>query len=264
MQVPIRVLFDPGFSEGRHEDGTQAVRNQPPSGRAMIDVATRILLHDKLRFVITVSGVAFAVTLVLVQVGLFLGLLDNASITIQKCNADLWVTSRNTANVDYGQPFPAGYVNRVRSVPGVERADNLIVWFTRLTLPSGATELVIVYALEDFTRWNLPWALAEGDLRDLRRGHYVILDESARKRYGAFAVGDHLAGLRPCLVRLMTMKYDPIVSSRRYGADGPPYTFSSPVRSVAFQTFRPLDIPVRSAPHKNRTMNRLDCRPSSL
>lgn len=157
----------------------------------MVDVALKILLHDKLRFVITTSGVAFAVTLVLVQVGLFLGLLDNASITIQKCNADLWVTSRNTANVDYGQPFPASYIHRVRSVLGVERADNLIVWFTRLTLPAGATELVIVYALEDFTRWNLPWALGTGDIRDLRRGNYVIFDESARKRYGDFAAGDY-------------------------------------------------------------------------
>jgi putative ABC transport system permease protein len=45
----------------------------------MVDVALKILLHDKLRFVITTSGVAFAVTLVLVQVGLFLGLLDNGS-----------------------------------------------------------------------------------------------------------------------------------------------------------------------------------------
>jgi hypothetical protein len=29
----------------------------------------------------------------------------------------------------------------------VERADNLIVWFTRLSLPSGATELVLAYGL---------------------------------------------------------------------------------------------------------------------
>ena len=45
-----------------------------------VDLATKSLLHDKLRFVITVSGVAFAVTLVFVQVGLFLGLMDNASL----------------------------------------------------------------------------------------------------------------------------------------------------------------------------------------
>ena len=51
----------------------------------MVDLATKSLLHDKLRFLITVSGVAFAVTLVFVQVGLFMGLLDNASITDLDC-----------------------------------------------------------------------------------------------------------------------------------------------------------------------------------
>ena len=49
----------------------------------MVSLARKNLLHDKLRFVITVSGVAFAVTLVLVQVGLFMGLLDNATVTIE-------------------------------------------------------------------------------------------------------------------------------------------------------------------------------------
>ena len=38
----------------------------------MVSLARRNLFHDRLRFVITVAGVAFAVTLVLVQVGLFL------------------------------------------------------------------------------------------------------------------------------------------------------------------------------------------------
>src|SRR5688572_2732362 len=105
-----------------------------------VDLATRSLLHDKLRFAITVSGVAFAVTLVFVQVGLFLGLMDNASLTINQIDADLWVTSRNTPNVDFAHTFPETLVKRVRSVPGVARADNLIVWFMNVNLPSGAVE----------------------------------------------------------------------------------------------------------------------------
>jgi putative ABC transport system permease protein len=57
----------------------------------MVDLGLKTLLHDKVRFLITVSGVAFAVTLVLVQVGLFVGLLDNSTITIRKLDADLWM-----------------------------------------------------------------------------------------------------------------------------------------------------------------------------
>ena len=157
----------------------------------MIDLAWKILLHDKTRFLITVSGVGFAVTLVFVQVGLFRGLMENASLTIERIDADLWVTARNTPNVDFSNTFPETLVNRVRSVPGVARADNLIVWFGRVSLPSGANENAVIYALDDFRRWGLPWRLESGDPRDLRRGKYVILDDSATKRFGPFQVGDY-------------------------------------------------------------------------
>ena len=157
----------------------------------MVDLATKSLLHDKLRFLITVTGVAFAVTLVFVQVGLFLGLMDNASLTIEHLDADLWVTSHNTPNVDFAHTFPDMYVHRVRSIPGVARADNLIVWFMNVNLPTGAVEGTEVYALEDFERWNFPWHLESGNRQDLRRGNYFILDDSAKKRWGAFEVGEY-------------------------------------------------------------------------
>ncbi|MEA2561040.1 MAG: putative transport system permease protein [Acidobacteriota bacterium] len=156
-----------------------------------VDLARKNLLHDKLRFLITVSGVAFAVTLVFVQMGLFMGLLDNASITIEHIDADLWVTSKNTPNVDFAQTFPETAVQRVRSVPGVERADNLIVWFMTVALPTGAKEGTLVYALEDFERWKFPWNVIEGDLTDLRRGNYLFLDDSAEKRFGDFQIGEY-------------------------------------------------------------------------
>jgi putative ABC transport system permease protein len=156
-----------------------------------VDLATKSLLHDKLRFLITVSGVAFAVTLVFVQVGLFLGLMDNASLTIDQIDADLWVTSRNTANVDFAHTFPETYIKRVRSIEGVARADNLIVWFMNASLPSGAVEGTEVYALENFERWNFPQNVIEGNVADLRRGPYMMLDDSAKKRWGAFAVGEY-------------------------------------------------------------------------
>jgi putative ABC transport system permease protein len=157
----------------------------------VVDLATKSLLHDKLRFAITVSGVAFAVALVFVQVGLFLGILDNASVTIEHADADLWVTSKNTPNVDFAHTFPESAVQRVRSVPGIARADNLIVWYMTLTLPSGAQEASLVYALDDFRRWNIPWNVEQGDLTDLGRGQYVFLDASAEKRFGPFAVGEY-------------------------------------------------------------------------
>lgn len=157
----------------------------------MVDLAYKSLLHDKLKFAITVAGVAFAVTLVFVQVGLFIGIMDNSTITIENASADLWVTSKNTPNIDFAHMFPESYVNRVRTVPGVERADNLIVWFAQLALPTGAQEATEIYALEDFSKWNLPWKVTEGELRDLHSGKFMIMDESAVRRFGKFDVGEY-------------------------------------------------------------------------
>ena len=157
----------------------------------MVSLARKNLFHDRLRFAITVSGVAFAVTLVLVQVGLFMGLLGKSTVTIENCNADIWVTSRETPNVDFAHTFPETGVLRVRGVPGVARADNLIVQFMNIQLPNGAEEGSLVYALEDFSAWNLPWKVEGGAVEDLRRGSYIMMDASAERRYGPFAIGEY-------------------------------------------------------------------------
>ena len=157
----------------------------------MVSLARKNLFHDRLRFVITVAGVAFAVTLVLVQVGLFMGLLGKATVTIENASADVWVTSKETPNVDFAHTFPETAVLRVRGVSGVARADNLIIQFMNIQLPNGAEEGSLVYALEDFRAWNLPWRVEAGDVEDLRRGAYVMMDRSAERRFGPFAVGDY-------------------------------------------------------------------------
>jgi putative ABC transport system permease protein len=157
----------------------------------MVSLARKNLLHDRLRFVITLAGVAFAVTLVLVQVGLFMGLLNKATVTIENANAEIWVTSKGTPNVDFAHTFPETAVLRVRGIPGVERADNLLIQFMNIQLPSGAEEGGLVYALDDFTAWNLPWAVNEGNVRDLKRGAYILMDRSAERRFGPFAVGEY-------------------------------------------------------------------------
>jgi putative ABC transport system permease protein len=157
----------------------------------MVSLARKNLLHDRLRFVITVAGVAFAVTLVLVQVGLFMGLLAKATVTIENARADIWVTSKNTPNVDFAHTFPETSVLRVRGIPGVERADNLLIQFMNIQLPNGAEEGCLVYALDDFTAWNLPWNVQGADVGDLRRGRNLLMDVSAERRFGPFHVGEY-------------------------------------------------------------------------
>ena len=157
----------------------------------MVSLARKNLLHDRIRFAITLAGVAFAVTLVLVQVGLFLGLLGKATVTIERSAADIWIVAKNTPNVDFGNPFPDTTFLRARGVPGVERADNAIVQFVNIQLPTGATENALIYGLSDPSYWNLPWKLEAGRAEDLSRGYNIMLDRSAVLRFGAFDIGDY-------------------------------------------------------------------------
>jgi putative ABC transport system permease protein len=60
-----------------------------------------------------------------------------------------------------------------------------------IQLPSGATEGALVYALLDFSAWNLPWKVASGTASDLKRGYTLLMDRSAELRYGRFAVGEY-------------------------------------------------------------------------
>jgi putative ABC transport system permease protein len=157
----------------------------------VLDIALRMLFYDRGKLVITLCGVAFAVTLVFVQVGLFRGLLGNATVTIERASADLWVTSRNTPNIDFPNFFPESSVHRVRSVPGVLRADNLFLTYVSMQLPTGAQETVIVYGIDDPAAWNLPWSVIEGSAESIRTGRTMLLDDSATRRFGPFQVGDY-------------------------------------------------------------------------
>jgi putative ABC transport system permease protein len=157
----------------------------------MLVVALKLALYDRIRFLVTTLGVGFAVTLVIVQVGLLQGLLESATTTIDRAAADIWITSRNTPNVDFAHPFPDSYVQRVRTIPGVSLADNLVVFYVFITLPTGAEETLLAYGVPSAGRWGLPWDVAEGDLEDLHAGRTMFLDDSAAARLGAFRVGDY-------------------------------------------------------------------------
>ena len=158
----------------------------------MLHLALRMFVHDRSKCALAIAGVAFAVLLILVQVGLFRGLLANSTVSIERADADLWVTSKNTPNVDFPHYFPDSYVNRIRSIEGVASATNLVVAYVSIQLPNGSEETTLLYGVQSPDRVHLPWALSDGSLDPLsRHGATLVLDDSAARRFGPFAVGDH-------------------------------------------------------------------------
>ena len=110
----------------------------------MPPLAQRNLFHDKVRLAVTLTGIVFAVVLIVVELGLFVGFTVTTSNLIDNSGADLWVTSKHVPYVEQGVPFSERKVYQVRAVPGVAKAEKLITRWVEWKRPDGRQESVQV------------------------------------------------------------------------------------------------------------------------
>ena len=71
----------------------------------MAMLAWRNLIHDKVRLGVTLTGIVFAVVLIVVEFGLFIGFTTTTSGLIDRSGADLWIIGERVPYVDLGAPF---------------------------------------------------------------------------------------------------------------------------------------------------------------
>jgi len=157
----------------------------------MLYVAIRILLYDKIRSLITLLGVVFAISLIFAQVGIYLGLMETSSVIIDHTDGDIWITSKNNKNFDFSQPFPEFIYYQSLTEPGVERAERLIVTWGMIKKKEGGIEQVEIVGFNPDTGIGGPWKMKAGSIADLKNGNFAIVDESAVKRLGDIQLNDY-------------------------------------------------------------------------
>lgn len=92
----------------------------------MPPLAQRNLMHDKTRLAVTLTGVVFAVVLIVVELGLFVGFTVTTSSIIDKSKVDLWIVSRGTPYIEQGSVFSERKLYQVLATPGVATADKYL------------------------------------------------------------------------------------------------------------------------------------------
>jgi putative ABC transport system permease protein len=157
----------------------------------MFYVALRILLYDKIRSLITVLGVVFAVSLIFAQAGIYLGLMETSSVIIDKTPGDIWITSKNSKNFDFSQPIPEYLHYQVLSLKNVAWAEKLIVTWGLIRQKQGGLEQVEIVGFNPDSMIGGPWRMREGNPRDVKNGNFAIVDVSAMKRLGDIQVGEY-------------------------------------------------------------------------
>jgi putative ABC transport system permease protein len=157
----------------------------------MFYVALRILLYDKIRSVITLLGVIFAVCLIFAQIGIYFGLMETSSTIIDNTPGDIWITSKNTKNFDFSQPFPEYIYDHVLSVTGVQKAEKLIIGWSFIKQKDGGTEQVEIVGYNPDTGIGGPWEMKVGNIKAVKNGNFAIVDASAMRRLGSIRVGEY-------------------------------------------------------------------------
>ena len=150
----------------------------------MSNLAWRNLVHDKVRLSVTLTGIVFAVVLIVVELGLFVGFTTTTSGLIDRSQADLWITSARVGYVEVGVPFSERKIYTVLATPGVAHAAKYIARFSQWKRPDGRQESVQVVGFDPDQMLGGPWDLASGTPNALKESDNVIVDELYQEKLG--------------------------------------------------------------------------------
>ena len=155
-------------------------------------LAWRNLAHDRSRFVVTLVGIIFAVVLIAMQIGLFLGFSDATTVIIRHTHADFWIVARGAQNFEISLPMKDRELYLARSVPGVAEAERLLVQFVPWKKPGGGDESIIIVGFDLNSGLAGPWNLMAGRLEDLRQPDAVMVDRVYMEKLGIASTGTEL------------------------------------------------------------------------
>lgn len=152
-------------------------------------LALRNLMHDRIRFAVTLTGIVFAVVLVTLQCGFFLGFITTISGVIDHSEADVWVASAGVKTFDIAMPMPESRYFEVLAVPGVASAARMVVDFAFWKKPGGGQESIEIVAVDTHKGMGGPWNLADTDISCLDLEDAVIMDQLYLEKLGVTFLG---------------------------------------------------------------------------
>lgn len=155
---------------------------------AAIPVAWLQLRHEKLRLLIALSGVAFAVILIFMQLGFQSALFDSAVRYHTKLDYDLAMISPKTDFIVQPEAFTRRRLYQALGVDGVEAVSPIYLGQARWRNPVAPAETRTIYVLgfnPEHDILSLP-GIAERR-EDLRRSDVVLYDALSRPEFGPVA-----------------------------------------------------------------------------
>src|SRR5438552_8897258 len=132
-----------------------------------LTLASRNLLHDRLRFIATLVGIVFSVVLVMIQMGLFLGFGHMVSTMIDHASTDLWVVPKGAKCFEDPSLLDLKLRDRIAAVSGVTATIPLVIGFSDWRLESGEVTPVFIVGTDLRDGALRPWNVVDGNVQAL-------------------------------------------------------------------------------------------------
>jgi putative ABC transport system permease protein len=156
-----------------------------------LTLAFRNLFHDRIRLGVTLVGILFAIVLVAVQLGLYLGSSYMITAHIDHAKADLWITTYGAKSFeDGGLLLTPRERHQALATPGVKAVIPLIVKFAEWRKPAGGSTRVVIVGTDAEDGGLEPWALVDGTWEDIKAPESVAVDRTYLKDLGISGIGD--------------------------------------------------------------------------
>jgi putative ABC transport system permease protein len=155
-------------------------------------LARRNLFHDKVRFTVTLTGIVFALVLIIIQFGLFLGFTTTTSNNIDHSKADIWVVFHGVGYFDTGKNFSERKYYQVLATPGVAQAEKYMQAFAFWKRPDGRVENIQIIGFHPGSGLGEPWNLVQGSVWDVMKEDGVLVDEVYKEKLGVEKIGDRV------------------------------------------------------------------------
>ena len=156
-----------------------------------LTLAFRNLFHDQVRLAVTLIGILFAIVLIAVQLGLYLGARQIIVSTIDRAAGDVWIMAYGNKNFEEAQPINQRAKFTALSTPGVAGVVPLITAFADWKKPDGGSTPVVVVGGDPADGGLVPWNIVEGDLSGIGARDAVFIDKTYLEDLGIKGVGDN-------------------------------------------------------------------------
>ena len=137
------------------------------------------LTHHKSRFIVAISGVAFADLLMLMQLGFQGALFDSAVVLHSKLKADIFIISPQALNIGAMSTFPRRRLYQAMDITGVKSAEPMYVSLVTWKHPQTRDKknLIIIGFNPDEPIFNLPEVNSQLD--KIKQSDTLLFDRKA-------------------------------------------------------------------------------------